>query len=592
MTRATDSRQRGGLYGPRRAFRRLLASRGLGALVLLLVFVPGAGAAAAGVDISSVEGQSFTGDVVGGLTCPLASATITWGDGTSTPGTSDGSTGIQGTHTYAEEGTYSGSVAYAYTPLRTCPSGPQTASFQATVQDAPLTGAGQSITGTAGQSLSAVVAHIDDANPSATTTDLSAQISWGDGTTSSGSLSAGAGGGFDVTGTHTYASAGSYPINTAVADVGGAGTTATSTAQIAAAAAQPPRIIDAPVVSGLPHETDALTTTNGFWTGSPSGFQYQWLRCATPTGGSCTVVAGASMSTYTLAHADVGFTMRSRVRATNAVGTSLPSDSAPTTAVKPLVLTARFTISPNPTCTGVRVIFDASASQTPNPPIERYRFTEDAGSDDSSLNAFHSPSPAPWVVADGTDPRATEIPSYDIRWDDIVPIFPPIAGLWQATTRTITLTIRDQAGASASLTQTLFFTATLSNQSRAKCPPVVRGIGGDLVLHDVNFKATNKALRAKIRCPGITDCVGTLQLDRAFSRRPRHVKQVVIANSTFYVTGRRTETITPKLTRAGRFLLRLGKPLATVVRLTTVSPAGRTITRSLKVTLIGKRTRR
>jgi hypothetical protein len=568
----------------------------LAALLGMLLIAPGAGAAPAGVDITAVEGQSFTGTVVNGLVCPVQSATITWGDGTTSAGAGDGSGGIQGSHTYAEEGTYSGSVTYTYTSARPCVGSTQTTSFQATVQDSPLTGAGRDFAGTAGQSLSAVVAHVDDANPSGSVGDFSAQITWGDGSTSSGSLSAVAGGGFDVTGTHTYSTAGSYPVNTSITDIGGASTGVTSTAQIAAPAAQPPRIVEAPVVSGPPHESDTLSTTNGVWSGSPTDYQYQWLRCATPTGDSCIVIAGAVMSTYTLVHADVGSTMRARVRAQNAVGTSLPADSAPTAPVTPLVLTARFTITPSPTCTGVKVTFDASATETPNPPIERYRFTEEAGSTYDPLIAFHTPSPAPWVVADGTNPRASEVPSYDIRWDDPFPLLPSFAGLWQATARTITLTVRDRAGASASSTQVLFFNfsggAELSNESRANCPPVAKGVGGDLVLHDVKIKVTNKALAARIRCPTVADCAGTLQLYRAFSRNRGHVKPVLIGSSTFTITGHRTATIAAKLTAVGRSLLRHNKPLVAIERLTIIRPTGRTITQSLRMTLIGKRTQR
>ena len=39
------------------------------ALLGMLILAPGA--AGAGVDITTVEGQSFTGNVVNGLTCPL-----------------------------------------------------------------------------------------------------------------------------------------------------------------------------------------------------------------------------------------------------------------------------------------------------------------------------------------------------------------------------------------------------------------------------------------------------------------------------------------------------------------------------------------
>jgi hypothetical protein len=168
--------------------------------------------------------------------------------------------------------------------------------------------------------------------------------------------------------------------------------------------------------------------------------------------------------------------------------------------------------------------------------------------------------------------------------------------VWQATPRTITLTVRDRAGASDSSTQVLFFNfsggSELSSQSRAKCPPAARGVGGDLVVHDVHFKATDKALTARIRCRTVTDCVGSVQLDRAFSRSRRHVKPVVIASSSLYVTGHRTATITAKLTRTGRSLLRHGKPIAAIALLTTVSHTGRTIRQSLKVTLTPKRTRR
>jgi hypothetical protein len=207
----------------------------------MLVIAPGAGAVAAGVDITAVEGQSFTGNVVGGLTCPLMSATITWGDGTApSAGASDGSTGIQGTHTYGEEGTYNGSVSYTYVAFRSCPTGAQTAAFQATVRDAPLAAAGLDSSGAARRALTAVVAHVQDANPAGSANELSAQIDWGDGSTSPGTVAAAAGGGFDVNGTHTYSAAGNYQITASIGDVGGSTTSASSTAVIAATASQPP----------------------------------------------------------------------------------------------------------------------------------------------------------------------------------------------------------------------------------------------------------------------------------------------------------------------------------------------------------------
>lgn len=152
--------------------------------------------------------------------------------------------GREWTHTYAEEGIYNASVLY------TCPKfgdSSHTASFQATVQDAPLTGSGIAITGTAGQRLSAIVAHIDDANPLAGAGDFSIQISWGDGSATAGLVASAAGGGFDVTDAHTYAAAGSYALHTTITDIGGSVTSVHSIAQVTAHATPlPPPGLPAP----------------------------------------------------------------------------------------------------------------------------------------------------------------------------------------------------------------------------------------------------------------------------------------------------------------------------------------------------------
>jgi PKD repeat protein len=112
-------------------------------------------------------------------------------------------------------------VSYSYgASVHSCPAGNQTTTFQATVQDAPLTSAGVSTV---------------------------------------------AGGGFDVTGTHTYNTAGNYLVNTTITDIGTSSTSATSTAQITVAAALPPADRRGAGVSGPDHETEAVSTTTGFW---------------------------------------------------------------------------------------------------------------------------------------------------------------------------------------------------------------------------------------------------------------------------------------------------------------------------------------
>jgi hypothetical protein len=103
-----------------------------------------------------------------------------------------------------------------------------------TVSDAPLTPAGVTLTGIAGSVISGVIAHLTDANPLSQSSDFTATVSWGDGTSAAGLVTTSASGGYDVSASHTYASPGSYTVTTAIADPGG-GTSVNSTATIAAA---------------------------------------------------------------------------------------------------------------------------------------------------------------------------------------------------------------------------------------------------------------------------------------------------------------------------------------------------------------------
>ena len=109
-----------------------------------------------------------------------------------------------------------------------------------------------------------------------------------------------------------------------------------------------------PKVTGEARHDEPLFANPGTWGDAPTSFKYQWRRCASALPESCVDVAGATTSTYKATKDDVGARMRVRVTGVNALGPSLPADSAPTGEVQRLVVRAVLSMTPDPSCTGVR----------------------------------------------------------------------------------------------------------------------------------------------------------------------------------------------------------------------------------------------
>ena len=85
---------------------------------------------------------------------------------------------------------------------------------------------------------------------------------------------------------------------------------------------------------GVPAVGDILYTSNGQWSGNPTGFAYQWQDCDS-NGNNCVNAAGSPNNTvrYVIASGDAGFTIRSVVTATYPGGQTAMQSSAPTAVV-------------------------------------------------------------------------------------------------------------------------------------------------------------------------------------------------------------------------------------------------------------------
>src|SRR5947209_4445374 len=191
--------------GRRRASTRL-GSALLAALASLLLT-----SAALGATFQATEGAQFAGGSVPALQgCQSSSASVNWGDGgPSSSATCDvaSNTVATGPHTYAEEASRNGVVSY------TSFNGPATSSFTVTVADGSITASSAGIAATAGTPFAGSVAHLADGDPGGFAADYGVSVNWGDGTpASAATVTSAPGGGFAVSGGHTYATLGSFPL--------------------------------------------------------------------------------------------------------------------------------------------------------------------------------------------------------------------------------------------------------------------------------------------------------------------------------------------------------------------------------------------
>ncbi|MGH7137373.1 MAG: MBG domain-containing protein, partial [Pirellulales bacterium] len=169
---------------------------------------------------------------------------------------------------------------------------------------------GSTVVATEGVAASLAVATFTDADPTADASQFSAEIVWGDGSTTAGAVAADGDGSFTVTGSHAYAEEGGYTFTATITDASGESVTAAGTAQVSDA---PPSVVanqaaatfvygtiatdsgtfsdydDAVTIAASEGTVTQIGSTDGTWNWSESGLSvgtYQVTITATNADGS------------------------------------------------------------------------------------------------------------------------------------------------------------------------------------------------------------------------------------------------------------------------------------------------------------------
>jgi hypothetical protein len=115
-------------------------------------------------------------------------------------------------------------------------------------------------------------------------------------------------------------------VVTASNAAGSASASSSQSAVVVAAPAAPVNDV-LPAISGSAKQGQVLSASTGVWSGSPTGYGYQWQQCDA-AGGNCSNIGAGTEKTLKLNGGNVGHTIRVTVTATNSAGSAQASSGA------------------------------------------------------------------------------------------------------------------------------------------------------------------------------------------------------------------------------------------------------------------------
>lgn len=256
---------------------------------------------------------------------------------------------------------------------------------------------------------------------------------------------------------------------------------------------------------------------------------------------------------------------------------------------------ARFVYAPDPTCVGIKTQFNATnATAGRDGPIVRYEWTypelvaEFSGSFRGPLYRYRSETR---VISDGPSP----IPVFTFGWSSGGEPYQAAPGVFKLTPAeraipTVTLTITDSAGGSASVSRPVFFDQRSSDAPRRSCPPPPGEIF--VATRPTRISLAAKSVTVRTTCRSRLSCAGSVVVTslgrksaRAGGAARRRPRARVLAKAPYQIPTGASTTVRAPFTKLGRRLLRQRGRLRVKVLILSMSPTGKTVTRARKLTL-------